>query len=192
MYWILVYVSPLTLSPSLSPSLPFSLTLFFSHLGDSSVHAASNVSRCLSGCSVYALCATLFSSPLSYALYGTALHCTALLSSALLFSPLVSSHLHLSSVFLLFLYLHPSHSHTLLSLLCIAALCSFVWENTVHSGLFCVRAEYAPAFGRRGFRCSWCSRFGLYWTLWVWRRGQGGRGEWAKSCPGESFICVWK
>lgn len=164
-------MSPHSFSPSLSPSLPFSLTLFFSHLGDGSVHTASNVSRCLSGCSVYALCATLFSSPLSYALYGTALHCTARLSSTLLFSSLLSSpHISISppSFSLLSLSLPASLSHhTLLSLLCIAALCSFVWENTVHSGLFRVRAEYAPAFGRRGFRCSWCSRFGSYWTLWV-------------------------
>lgn len=151
----------LSFSISLSLSLPFSLTLSFSHLGDSSVHAASNLSRCLSGCSVYALCATLLSSPLSYALYGTALHYSSLFSSP---------HISISppSFSLLSLSLPASLSHyTLLSPLCIAALCSFVWENTVHSGLFRARAEYTPATGRRGFRCFWCSRFGLSWTLWV-------------------------
>lgn len=88
------------------------------------MHAASNVSRCLSGCSVYALCATLFSSPLSYALYGTALHCTAHLSSTLLTSP---SLLHLS-LFFLFLYLHPSH--------------------TARSYLCCALLRSAPLFGK--------------------------------------------
>ena len=140
----------LSLSLSLSPffclpllqSPPLSLSLILE-----SVHAVSNLSRCLSGCSVYALCATLLPSPLSYALYCTALHCTARLSS----------HLHLSSFSfsLLCLSLPASLFHyTLLSLLCIAALCSIVWENTVHSWCFCARAECTPATGGRGFRCS--------------------------------------
>ncbi len=137
------------------------------------MHAAPNLSRCLSGCSVYALCAALLSSALPYALYCT----------ALLIYPLLSSHLHLSSFSfsLLSLSLPAFLSHyTLLSLLCIAVLCSAVWENTVHSGAFFrARADYTPATGGRGFRCSWCSRFGLPWTLWicVGRRGGEGREE---------------
>ena len=104
--WTLFYVSTfslsLPLSLSLSPSLfltpffclpllqspPLSLSLILE-----CVHAVSNLSRCLSGCSVYALCATLLPSPLSYALYCTALHCSSLLSSPsllLLFLPSLS------------------------------------------------------------------------------------------------------
>ncbi len=113
----------LSISSPLSSSLPLSLSI--SPLGDSSVHAASNLSHCLSGCSVYALCATLLFSPLC----ATALHCTAR----------IYSHLHLSSFsFPLFsLPLPASLSlYTLLSFLCIAVLCSIVWENNIHSGFF--------------------------------------------------------
>lgn len=112
--------------------------------------------------------APFFSSLLCAILHCTALHCSSLLSS----------HLHLStfSFSLLSLSLPASLSHyTLLSLLCIA-LCSIVWENTVHTGFFRARAEYTPATGGRGFRCSCCSRFGLPRTLWIsvgWTGGEG-------------------
>lgn len=102
---VLFYVLP-PLSISLSISLLYSLSV--SHLGDSSVHAASNLSRYQSGCSVYALCAALLSSPLFSALYCTALHCTSLLSS-----PLIS--ISPRSVSLFSLPLPASLSHALIS-----------------------------------------------------------------------------
>ncbi len=145
-----------TFSLSLHVFLPVSLSLSFSPLGDSSVHAASNLSHCLSGCSVYALCATLLFFPLC-----AILHCPALL-----LSPLISISPPSLSLFFLFLYLpffHTTHSH-----LCYALLRSapFFGKILFTLAFFCARAEYTPASGGRGFRCS-CSRFDLPWTLWI-------------------------
>ena len=90
LYWS-NYVGLLSLSLSLCVSLSLSLSvslfhspsLHSSHLGDSSMHAAANLSRCLSGCSVYVLCSPLLSSALlsSSSALPCTLHCTHFLTS---------------------------------------------------------------------------------------------------------------
>lgn len=184
------WFSPLSLSLSSSPSFSLTLSFFHSlcfHLGDSGVHAASNLSHCLSGCSVYALCDSLFLS----SLLSAVLHCIPRLSSAhISISP------HSRSLFPLPLPASLS-PYALFSLLCIAALCSAVWENTLPSHFFRARAECTSATGGRGIRCSWSSRFDFPWIPWIcvsWRGGEGrkGRRKGAESCSGESFVCLWK
>lgn len=151
------------------------------------MHAASNLSHCLSGCSVYALCDSLFLS----SLLSAVLHCIPRLSSAhISISP------HSRSLFPLPLPASLS-PYALFSLLCIAALCSAVWENTLPSHFFRARAECTSATGGRGIRCSWSSRFDFPWIPWIcvsWRGGEGrkGRRKGAESCSGESFVCLWK
>lgn len=146
--------------PSLSLSRPLSVSLIhssaLSHLGDSSVHAGSNLSRCLSGCSVYARCAALLSSPLC-----TILHCTALH---------ISPHISIS----------PSLSLLSLSLPASLSLCCSVLHSALLFGFFRARAEYTSATGGGGSRCSWVSRFGLPWTPWIclgWSKGEVGEGR---------------
>lgn len=114
----------------------------------------------------------LLSSPLLSPMRYTAPHCTARLSS-----PHISISPPSLSLFFLFFYLHPSHSTR--SYLCCALLRSapLFGEIPYTLGFFRARAAYTPAPGGRGFRCSWCTRFGLPWTLWicVGQRGGGGR-----------------
>lgn len=164
----LLWFFPLSLSPSLTLSLFHSLCF---HLGDSSVHAASNLSHCLSGCSVYALCDSLFLS----SFLSAVLHCIPRLSSAhISISP------HSRSLFL-FLYLrlsHPMRSYPCCALLRSAPLFGKILYSLI---FFRARAECTSATGGRGIWHSWCSRFDLPWiffgSVWAGEEERAGKDE---------------
>lgn len=133
--------SPFTLSPSLPLSLFHSPSLCSSHLGDSSMHAAANLSRCLSGCCVSLLCAPLFFQRITP---RTALHSFP--------------HISISPPSFI-LYLHSSHT-----------ICSYLCRALLLSALLFVKIFFTPkpsCARRRGFGCSLRSRFRWNWTLWI-------------------------